>query len=110
MWCSDNVKMYPVAWKKQQQCLHLILEAMSGVYTVCENGFSEHRRHLNSFSYWYSGEQLLKVISSDGLAFGDEEAGFPDHSLEDKMQQLIAQSAKHRHLTLKAQLVCFIVI
>lgn len=45
-------------------------------------------------SYWHSGEQLLEVVSSDSLTFGNDEAGFPYYSLEDTVQQLIIQSVK----------------
>lgn len=49
---------------------------------------------LNRYAYWHSGEQLLEVVSSNSLTFGNEEAGFPNHSLEDTMQQLITKPAK----------------
>lgn len=45
---------------------------------------------LKCFSYWNSGEQLLEIITCNSLTFSDEKARFPDHSLEDTMQQVIS--------------------
>lgn len=49
---------------------------------------------LRGFSYWNSGEQLLEIVTCDSLTFSDEEARFPDHSLEDTVQQVISQPIK----------------
>lgn len=57
----------------------------------------------NRYSYWHSGEQLLEVVSGNSLTFGNEEAGFPDYSLEDTVQQLVTQSVKEKDVDASKQ-------
>lgn len=50
-------------------------------------------------SYWNCGEQLLEIIAGDSLTFRHKQARFPDYSLEDAVQQVIAQSVRESRQT-----------
>ena len=44
----------------------------------------------------HSGEQLLEVVTGNRLTLGDEEAGLPDHRLQDVVEQLVVQPDTRR--------------